>query len=116
MLRFWVCPQVVSPMHWQSLESEIAPVVGSSASTRRTCAWSVMPTYAVSPSTRTHSWSSEYFRSVGTVDGGSSSWDCWFGCFVRAVVTARQSVFAAYSSAPGRLQGSAGLTIAFPAI
>src|SRR5208282_6022037 len=46
------------------------PVSGSSTKTMsvNSCwAWSVMPTVAVSPLTRTHSWDLVYFRSEGTL-------------------------------------------------
>src|SRR5437762_7122563 len=45
------------------------PTAGSSTKTisvNSCCAWSVMPTTAVSPVTRTHSWVLSYLRSEGT--------------------------------------------------
>src|SRR6266513_1349725 len=46
------------------------PTAGSSTKTTSVsscCAWSVMPTVAVSPLTRTHSWDLAYLRSEGTL-------------------------------------------------
>src|ERR1019366_6178353 len=46
----------------------LRPTAGSSTNTMSVsscCAWSVMPTVAVSPLTRTHSWVLAYFKSAG---------------------------------------------------
>src|SRR5438105_2793085 len=46
----------------------LRPIAGSSTKTTSVnscCAWSVMPTLAVSPATRTHSWDLAYFKSGG---------------------------------------------------
>src|SRR5208282_6713145 len=48
----------------------LRPTSGSSTKTRSVsscCAWSVMPTVAVSPATRTHSWNFVYFKPEGTL-------------------------------------------------
>src|SRR5271170_7858508 len=48
----------------------LRPTSGSSTKTTSVnscCAWSLMPTVAVSPLTRTHSWDFVYFKSVGTL-------------------------------------------------
>src|SRR6185436_4131637 len=47
------------------------PTAGSSTKTMSvsSCwAWSVMPTVAVSPATRSHSWDLAYFKSAGTFE------------------------------------------------
>src|SRR6185436_14251948 len=49
----------------------LRPTAGNSTNTTSVnscCAWSVMPTVAVSPDTRTHSCDFAYFRSAGTFE------------------------------------------------
>src|SRR5512136_1650246 len=48
----------------------LSPTSGTSTNTKSVnscCAWSVMPTVATSPATRTHSCDFAYFNSVGTL-------------------------------------------------
>src|ERR1035438_3156202 len=48
----------------------VRPTSGTSTNTKSVsscCAWSVMPTVATSPATRTHSCDFAYFKSVGTL-------------------------------------------------
>src|SRR4051812_4287716 len=49
----------------------LRPTAGTSTNTTSVsscCAWSVIPTVATSPATRTHSWELAYLRSEGTFE------------------------------------------------